>query len=513
MKKFLAVILAVTMLLSMCLTGCGNSVENGETPKDDGGVIVIRAAFAESEVEDYASLPIWDEIEEKFGVRFEVEEMSSEKIALMFTSGDFVDVLFNCSSIDAKVQLAANSGDVVELTDELLAEYAPTWKTFFDENPEYYNAAKYDGDRLLSLPYVRTLEADRGIRDVWWINKTWLDELNLKMPETLDDFINVLRAFRDNAGTGSIPQNVMPWYFSFNSMIGGQFDFLNTFGMEIYDSTYMALDGEGNVINYATDPRMKTAISTLASMYKEGLIAKEGFTESALQYTERVNNVTETPYIGVFTAYWAANEDYVPMTLFQSVEGVEPVIRCQPLGVTRNRMVLFSECEHPEKVLEIMDWIAQEKTAMYNDFGLEGEGWDYDETTDTYTVHKVESGVTVAPTNSWPGLLDDRFAGRVIYDEDHAWAKRLEAIELYGDNIMDVSHIIPPMYMSSSAMKQAEDYKVNVFSKYVAPLMKKWIQGDADVNADWDEYVSQLNALGLKEYIAIYQEAYDNISQ
>ena len=506
MKKILSVILALTMLMSVVLTGC----DSGES-KDD--VIVIRAGFAESEVEDYASLPIWDEIEEKFGVRFEVEEMSVEKIALMFTSGDFVDVLFNCSSIDAKVQLAANSGDVVELTDELLSQHAPTWKKFFDENPEFYNAAKYDGDRLLSLPYVRTLEADRGVRDVWWINQTWLDELNLKMPTTLDEFINVLRAFRDNAGTGSIPQNVMPWYFSFNSMIGGQFDFLNTFGMEVYDSTYMALDDEGNVINYATDPRMKSAISTLASMYKEDLIAKESFTENALQYTERVNNVTDTPYIGVFTAYWAANDEYVPMTLFQSVEGTEPVIRCQPLGVTRNRMVLFSECEHPEKVLEIMDWIAQEKNAMYNDFGREGEGWDYDEATDTYTVHKVEDGEAVTPTNSWPGLLDDRFKGRVEYDEDHAWAKRLEAIELYGDNIMDVNHIIPPMYMSSNAIKKADDYKVNIFSKYVAPLMRKWIQGEADIAADWDEYVSQLNALGLKDYIAIYQDAYNNISK
>lgn len=507
MKKILSVILAVTMLAAMLLTGCGDSGKK----KDD--VIVIRAAFAESEVEDYASLAIWDEIEEKFGVRFEVEEMSGDKITLMFTSGDFVDVLFNCHNIDAKVQLAANSGDVVELTDELLSQYAPTWKAFFDENPEYFNAAKYDGDRLLSLPYIRSLEADRGIRDVWWINQTWLDELNLKMPKTLDEFINVLRAFRDNAGTGSIPQDVMPWYFSFNSFIGGQFDFLNTFGVEAYDNTYMALDGNGKVINYATDSRMKTAVKAMASMYKEGLIAKEGFTESALKFTERVNNVAETPNIGVFTAYWTPMEDYVPMTLFQSVEGVEPMIRRQALGVTRNRMVLFSECEHPEKVLEVMEWIAQEKNAMYNDFGKEGEGWDYDEATDTYTVHKVEGGEAITPTNSWPGLLDDRFKDRVVYDEDHAWAKRLDAIELYGDNILDVSHIVPPMYMSSSALKRAEDYKMNIFGQYVTPLMKKWIQGQADVTADWDEYVSQVNALGLKDYIAIYQEAYDNISK
>ena len=402
---------------------------------------------------------------------------------------------------------------MVELTDELLEQYAPTWKAFFDENPEYYNAAKYEGDHLYSLPYIRTLEADRGVRDIWWINKNWLDELNLKMPETLDDFINVLRAFRDNAGTGSIPENVMPWYFCFNSMIGGQFDFLGTYGIEAYDTTYMALNDEGQVINYATDPRLKSAVQTLSSMYAEGLIAKESFTESAARYVERINTVAETPYIGVFTGYWAANDEYVPMTLFQSVEGVEPTIRSQPIGVTRNRMVLFEECDHPEKVLEIMEWVAQEGNTMFNEFGLEGEGWDYDAATDTYTVHKNESTVVHAPSNAWPGLLNDRFKGRVVYDEDHSWAKRMDAIELYGDNIMDESRIIPPMYMSTSATKKADEYRSTIFTKYVGPLMRSWILGQADVVADWDEYLQQLNALGLKEYIAIYQEAYDNISK
>ena len=227
-----SVLLAIVMT-ALLFTGCNGKKSNA---------IVIHAGVVENAVVDYDDMAFWDDVEKATGVRFELEEMSTEKISLMFTSGDYVDVMFGGGFTDSQIQIAANSGDVVEITDEMLATYAPTWKKAFDENPDYYNAAKFDGGKLYSLPYIRTLEADRGVRDVWWINKVWLDELNLSMPKTLNDFVNILRAFKNNAGKGSIPENVMPWYFCANSIIGGQFDFLATYGLEAYDYKAFSLE-------------------------------------------------------------------------------------------------------------------------------------------------------------------------------------------------------------------------------------------------------------------------------
>ena len=501
MKKCLSICLAAAMALSTFLSGCGTK----GSKKD---VVTIRAAFVENAAVDYSAMPFWEKIEEECGVKFELEEMSTEKISLMFTSGDFVDVLFGGGCTDAQIQLAAASGDVVELTDELLSEYAPTWKKTFDENPDYYSAAKFDGNKLYSLPYIRTLSTDRGVRDVWWINKTWLDELNLSMPKTLNDFTNILRAFKNNAGKGSIPDNVMPWYFCANSIIGGQFDFLATYGVEAYDYTYMALDGNGKVMNYATDTRVKSAVQTMASMYAEGLIAPESLTENATQYSSRVSS-DDTPYIGVCSAYWVKSDDYVPMTLFQSVSGIEPEIRQQPLGVTRNRMVIFDKCKYPEKVLEVMDWLIQEENQIYNDFGEEKDGWDYDSSSDQFTIHVAQKS-NVTPGNALPGLLDERFEGRMAYDEDHPWAKRQTAIEMYGDNRIPLSHIIPPLSFNADAQEKVDNYKLVIFQRYVNSKMNSWISGKADVASDWDEYVAQVNALGLSDYISLYQEAYNN---
>ena len=36
----------------------------------------------------------------------------------------------------------------------------------------------------------------------------------------------------------------------------------------------------------------------------------------------------------------------------------------------------------------------------------------------------------------------------------------------------------------------------------------KFITGERDL-AEWDDYVSQVQAMGLEQYLAIYQAAYD----
>lgn len=36
-----------------------------------------------------------------------------------------------------------------------------------------------------------------------------------------------------------------------------------------------------------------------------------------------------------------------------------------------------------------------------------------------------------------------------------------------------------------------------------------WLTGKADINADWDGYVAQLESMGLQQVISCWQAAYD----
>ena len=39
--------------------------------------------------------------------------------------------------------------------------------------------------------------------------------------------------------------------------------------------------------------------------------------------------------------------------------------------------------------------------------------------------------------------------------------------------------------------------------------MAKFIRGEASLENDWDSYLRELDNIGLKRYLEIYQEAYD----
>ena len=47
-----------------------------------------------------------------------------------------------------------------------------------------------------------------------------------------------------------------------------------------------------------------------------------------------------------------------------------------------------------------------------------------------------------------------------------------------------------------------------VYKEYTAAF----VTGTKDIDADWQEFLDKLNAAGLEEYLAAYQEAYDVIS-
>ncbi|NLZ88085.1 MAG: hypothetical protein GX916_01140, partial [Clostridiales bacterium] len=48
---------------------------------------------------------------------------------------------------------------------------------------------------------------------------------------------------------------------------------------------------------------------------------------------------------------------------------------------------------------------------------------------------------------------------------------------------------------------------------YVNTKMAQWITGEADVNAEWEGYLEQLNKLGLEEMTAIRNRALESVTE
>ena len=64
----------------------------------------------------------------------------------------------------------------------MIDEYAPTLKAILDANPQYRKQITAPDGNIYSPPTIN--ELNPTTHDKLFINKTWLDNLGLKVPET-----------------------------------------------------------------------------------------------------------------------------------------------------------------------------------------------------------------------------------------------------------------------------------------------------------------------------------------
>lgn len=181
-------------------------------------------------------------------------------------------------------ELALNDA-IVDLTD-LLPEYAPKlWEIVPDEVWDVVRSNDPTGQgRIYYVPVVQSYGLTGGI-----IRKDWLDDLGLPMPKTQEEYVNVLRAFRDNDMNGNgDPNDEFPtggraearWMDHLFNMYGIAMDEGRP-DWDIYD---------GEITYSAVTPNMRDALAFIASLYEEGLLDPETFLNSASDWNGKISS-------------------------------------------------------------------------------------------------------------------------------------------------------------------------------------------------------------------------------
>lgn len=551
-KRGIVALLMMAMLLS-CFAGCSSkSGSSGQTapettkaPENASGTEGTTAAA--DEVVNHAKrkgLPIADEeitlvvgvkapvaayqgpwedlewvhkLEEAAGVKLEFKAYSTtEDINLMFTGKDYPDISFNIGS-DKQIQDAALGGDVLAL-DDLIKEWAPNWDKLFTEDDLARKTCTMDDGHIYSLPMIRSEPSICNLRDQWLINKRWLDELGLPVPTTTDEFYNTLKAFKENAGKGSIPEDVIPYYvYGITTNIGGALDMFNAFGCRVSGETYMAtIDDDGKVeFNYISDG-MKEPLLFLRKLFEEGLIPYECLTDNNDTYL--VKTRSNPAIVGSFHSFQnpdPTNQTVVAMAPLDSGNGKTPMIRSQTNQITRNYFTIYSNCKYPEVAMRLADLIADPDWSVQGMYGMFGDTYTQKNDDGTYTILAYPAdgqGATSAPMNRVPLMITDEVASRLKYADGSGQAQRNNALEdVYKDYVIPFDNMYPKTILFTveqtdrlaELKKDLSDCMKNTFSTWML---------EGGIEEGWDDYVAQMHKLGVDEYIAILQDALDNFN-
>ncbi|MDR7124569.1 extracellular solute-binding protein [Pseudotabrizicola sp. 4114] len=434
---------------------------------------------------------------------------NSEAMNLLLATGDLPDIVGG-NAIQQPVNQYGPEGAFVPLND-LVREHAPNIQAFWDENPGLMEAISAADGNYYYIPYL----PDGKFGRAWYIRQDWLDKLGLEQPQNVDEYYQVLKAFREQDPNGNGRKDEIPYF-------GRQWEevlrLLNLWdarssGSDTYHDFYVNDDGQ--VVHPYAQEAYRVGLSNIAKWYAEGLIDPEIFTRGA---SSRDYLLSEN--LGGSTHDWFASTSGYNIPLAEKVPGMNFIPFLPPASVNGVRMeehrripikpdgwAISYANEHPVETIKYFDFFFTPEGSNLANFGVEGKTWDM---VDGEPVYKPEVLNSDQPVNSQMYLEGAQIFRGYPQDYRYEWQWTSEAaregIELYEANDLLIDQFLGVAF---NAEEQA------VYDKFWPSLLtymlerqQAWILGSGNVEADWDAYLSTLDRMGYAQVIEVMNSAH-----
>ncbi|EGC70570.1 ABC transporter, solute-binding protein [Enterococcus casseliflavus ATCC 12755] len=463
---------------------------------------------------------IFQRLEEETNLHIDWTNYSSdfaEKRNLDIASGDLPDAIFNAAAGDYDLLNWAESGVIVPIED-LIEDYMPNLKKIFDENPEYRQMSTAPDGHIYSMPWIEELgegkESIHTVNGMAWINKEWLDNLGLEMPQTTDQLMTVLEAFKTQDPNGNGEADEIPFSFINN---GGNEDLkflMGAFGLGDNDD-HLVVDNDGQVQFTANKEGYKEAIKYFNEMNNKGLIDKEAFEQDWNTYVAKGK---EHKY-GVYFTWDKANitgadDSYDVLPVLAGPDGTKHVTRTNGMGFSRDRFVITSANKNLELTARWIDKMYEPLQSVQNNWGTYGDEAQANifESKDGMLKHlplegtapgelrqKTEAGGPLAVLDSYYGTV-------TTMPDDAKW--RLDLMhDTYLPYITE-DNIYPRVFLEKEETDRLAKIETDMWD-YIYRKRAEWITG-GKIDEEWEEYLAELERVGLEEWIQIKQTGYDN---
>lgn len=481
-------------------------------------------------VEDFTTNAFTQWYENHTGVHIEFEVAppgtEQEKLNLALASGDLPDLIVGMG-VDPSTQAIYGSQGVFLPLNDLIAEFGVNTKQVFEGSPLVEGLITAPDGNIYGLPQVNEcyhcFYSQRA-----YINQAWLDTLGLNMPETTDDFFNVLVAFKEQDPNGNGLADEIPlagattgWNTNLDGFLMNPFVYSEQFN----NNRYMVLEN-GSISPVVNSEGWRDGLRYLKQLYDADLFGEESFTQESTQMRQLVEN-EDAELVGVVIAgappvfASIAGERWHDYTVLPPLEGPTGLRQApyNPFGLRSGDCVIPATSSNPIIAFRWCDGLYDRETTLNSVFGRKDEEWKYAEDDDIglngepaiwhrlttfgelQNFHWAQIGPSYRPNHL---RLGEKQRGPedlevVLYKETN------ERMEPYA---RDINNIIPPLSFGEDQAAELTDLRLSIFD-YVGEMEAQFVLGQADLDAGWTEYTQTLEALGLPRLVELYQEAYD----
>ena len=498
--------------------GTGNVTPVGEYPIVNEPITFKIMGRKDAGAPDWSELEIFKRLTEITNINFEFEVSEAgtwtEQKNIALVGGEYGDIILrDDANAITDEETYGPQGVFIDLTD-LIDQYAPNIKAMMDANPDVKAAMTSMDGKIYGLPYVfhtATVQGHAGFFSEEWMKNVGID----KVPETTDELYDMLVAFKEQDANGNgDPSDEIP--FTCVGLTTTIRDLLIPAFTGLPDGLSFNLDDEGKVVYAPATEEYKEFLKYANKLYSEGLLDPEFSTQTAQQWQAKVTSGQCGVYSGSPTALdpptTAQQLSLPPLT---SATNDEKVVK-QPFYLYPGRAFITDKCSDPVAAIRLLDmFYATEENAVEGFCGTtlfagyEGEHWQY--TDDTKTAYEWIEPITgfgdinqtVSVTSELPGYLNFTAtpSGNPLMEMKCVQVKEMQEPYYNTKNA----------YPSNARFTAEESERGNVIENdlytQVALMTTKFIVGEVDIEAGWEDYLASLEQIGLSELIEIKEAA------
>ena len=535
MKKILARVRALSMLLSVCCPFAG--AESAEAvvgttlfPCDEKGVpdlggVTIKiwmpmdadyATFASS----YDEFAIVKGMEEMMNVNLEFIHPSASDVATSFSlmlsnPNDLPDIIM-MGAVDSYYQggvaMAYADGFLADYTDLVSEETTPNyWRTVMDV-PYLAAGAVDDNGRNIRLGCMVS-GSQESCTCMWghMIRSDYLAAAGLEVPTTIDDWTEMLRAFKAQGVKYPLVLNESGHWMSRNAF---------SCAWNIDARNFYIRQDNGKVAYGPTSPEFKEYLTVLNTWYSEGLINPDFMTDTSNETWSMLANgdagAITNHTVGYPSNYYNVVEVQNPeaalvaaqMPKLNDSDELTRVMYTSYRLDTGNAKYIVSTTEHLEECVAFLDALHHPDINYLNTYGIEGLAYEINE--HGYPQYlDVENGTLEQKLAQYIWNLDGTSDSdkEYIKTSKYCFGVQPDTVDLYTQCGYDG---IFPDFAVTFTDEESEiiaRYKTDV-ETYRDEMMFKFITGIEPLE-NFDKFVETINGMGLDELSVVYQNAYD----
>ncbi|NMP37966.1 MAG: extracellular solute-binding protein [Clostridiales bacterium] len=466
---------------------------------------------------------IWQKYEEMTGIDVNWTTVTKDERAKALYDALMnktpLDLVIRCKVSARRLMQYGESGLILDLAkDGMLEKYAPNCWAYLKSHPEALASVTNPDGTIYALPQVNS-GAELSVSRKIFINKKWLENVNMQLPSTTEELYALLKAFKElDANGNGDPSDEIPLcsqdLLSLEEALYGSFGIGNR---GVHNLFVDAEETTGKARLIAGTDGYRDYLEYMNRLYSEGLLDKSVFTITLEQWT----NYAANDCIGVFSSTnlaslpsgaadnWVAVEEAL-----EGPEGYKKISAVRANFHSTGAALIPSTCTDPALVLRWLDYFWTDEGTLFYHMGIENDtfvvkedgSYDYSQKIyDEINSSGKSFDAIIAKYSPYPGggnptvEIAPYFMGGEMAEIPAAAARKLFEYR-------------PEEFWPSFTFTNEENDRISILqadiSKHISSSMTDFITGKKSFD-EWDSYLSQLHKLGSDELVGLYQNAVD----